>query len=348
MWSQWPFSPAGLQSAVRGGAVLPAAAHARWAGALAPGPGAGPGVAPLRVPGGARCARPGREDHTQRWQGPDRGRVPRNRRRHVQLRQCWLEPWLHARHPLPTQWVLPPQLCPGNGNSWLLWVHCHVYWAFYHSKVRWSHVFLHFSIRLFAQGTDWGDDLLIQLLFICCYTVYFYNYTDVWLQNLIFFFFNLIESQEQPCRKMSSLMSSSKYQFNKASLLKSTTIFTFLWSDWNNDFDFGGWTISFYITHPFATLVIWSSHLTRLPAVQMKTFWADSISHFDDGLQCQPAEKGTGNGLMADFKPLSKGMVDTLSHGESSECANWGETGWQCRGSGQYRMQWNIRYLDRC
>lgn len=48
-------SPTGLQSAVRGGAILPAAAHACRAGALAPGPGAGPGVASLRVFGGARC-----------------------------------------------------------------------------------------------------------------------------------------------------------------------------------------------------------------------------------------------------------------------------------------------------
>lgn len=109
-----PLPLSGLQSAVRGGALLPAAAHAGRAGALAPGPGAGSGAAPLRVPGGARGPRTGREDHAQRRQGPDRGRVSGDRRRHVQLGQRRLEPRLHARHQVPAQRVLPSQLCPGN------------------------------------------------------------------------------------------------------------------------------------------------------------------------------------------------------------------------------------------
>lgn len=101
-------------------------------------------------------------------------------------------------------------------------------------------------------------------------------------------FFNLIESQEQPRRKMSSLMSSSKNQFNKPSLRKSTTIFTFLWSDQNNDFYFGWWMVSFNITHLFATLVIRSApNLTQSPPFWApcgwKTFRIKSISHFDRG-----------------------------------------------------------------
>ena len=109
--------PAGLQPAVRGGALLPATAHGARAGALAAGAGAAAPQPGLRLPGGAGHAGPGRADRAQRREGPHRGGLPRDRGRHVQLGQRWLEPGPHARHPLPAQRLLPAQLGAGEGRT---------------------------------------------------------------------------------------------------------------------------------------------------------------------------------------------------------------------------------------
>lgn len=104
----------GLQSAVRGGAVFPAAANAGRTGALASRAGAQPNLVSMRVCGGACGTWPWGAHHTERRQGPHRGHLPRDRRRHVQLGERRLEPRLHTRHPLPAKWLLPSQLCSGK------------------------------------------------------------------------------------------------------------------------------------------------------------------------------------------------------------------------------------------
>lgn len=104
----------GLQLVVWRSKVFPASAHARRDGAVETGPGEWSLLQVLRVPGGASCPRSWREDHTEWRQVLDRGGVPRDRRCDVQLCQRRLEPRLHARHPLPAERILPPQLSSGR------------------------------------------------------------------------------------------------------------------------------------------------------------------------------------------------------------------------------------------
>lgn len=107
-------------------------------------------------------------------------------------------------------------------------------------------------------------------------------------------FLNLIKSQEQPCRKISSLMSSSKHQFrnhNYTSLPPSLLL-----CDWNDDFGSGAGeqsaTVVSYIKRP--------SHLSQLPSVfPGKTFTIKPLCHLEclklsklSGHQWQPAKNG--------------------------------------------------------
>ncbi len=73
----------GLPPAVRGGALLPADAHDQGAGALEAGARATTDGSALRLPGGPRYTRPGREDRFEWGEGPHRGDLPRDWRRYV-------------------------------------------------------------------------------------------------------------------------------------------------------------------------------------------------------------------------------------------------------------------------